>query len=102
MDESHNDWLYHLERSMSRAGGAAAATPAVSLVAQSLSRPPRHWFQKLLFSATLSQDPQKLSTLNLFQPRLFTSVVSQDTPTAPAAGHAHPGFLLLIHRGVYI
>lgn len=31
--------------------------------------------QKLLFSATLSQDPEKLSRLNLFQPILFTSVV---------------------------
>jgi len=34
-------------------------------------RPP----QKLLFSATLSQDPEKLQKLSLFQPKLFTSVV---------------------------
>ncbi|KAJ8928953.1 hypothetical protein NQ314_018405 [Rhamnusium bicolor] len=33
-------------------------------------RPP----QKLLFSATLSQDPEKLQKLSLFQPKLFTSV----------------------------
>ncbi|XP_057334031.1 probable ATP-dependent RNA helicase Dbp73D [Microplitis mediator] len=39
---------------------------------QSCSIPPA---QKLLFSATLSQDPEKLSRLNLFQPILFTSVV---------------------------
>ncbi|XP_024876494.1 ATP-dependent RNA helicase DDX51 [Temnothorax curvispinosus] len=32
--------------------------------------------QKLLFSATLSQDPEKLSRLGLFQPRLFTTVVT--------------------------
>lgn len=31
--------------------------------------------QKLLFSATLSQDPKKLNHLRLFQPVLFTSVV---------------------------
>ncbi|XP_012538024.1 probable ATP-dependent RNA helicase Dbp73D [Monomorium pharaonis] len=31
--------------------------------------------QKLLFSATLSQDPEKLSRLGLFQPRLFTTVM---------------------------
>lgn len=31
--------------------------------------------QKLLFSATLSQDPEKLSKLSLFQPKLFTSIV---------------------------
>lgn len=34
--------------------------------------------QKLLFSATLSQDPEKLSRLGLFQPILFTSVVISD------------------------
>ncbi|KAG5314099.1 DDX51 helicase, partial [Acromyrmex insinuator] len=32
--------------------------------------------QKLLFSATLSQDPEKLSRLGLFQPKLFTTVVT--------------------------
>ncbi|XP_015589283.1 ATP-dependent RNA helicase DDX51 [Cephus cinctus] len=32
--------------------------------------------QKLLFSATLSQDPEKLSRLGLFQPILFTSVIT--------------------------
>ncbi|KAL0128154.1 hypothetical protein PUN28_003420 [Cardiocondyla obscurior] len=32
--------------------------------------------QKLLFSATLSQDPEKLSRLGLFQPTLFTTVVT--------------------------
>ncbi|XP_050452339.1 probable ATP-dependent RNA helicase Dbp73D [Cataglyphis hispanica] len=32
--------------------------------------------QKLLFSATLSQDPEKLSWLGLFQPILFTTVVT--------------------------
>lgn len=31
--------------------------------------------QKLLFSATLSQDPEKLQSLRLFQPKLFTSVI---------------------------
>lgn len=37
-----------------------------------ISRPP----QKLLFSATLSQDPEKLEKLSLFQPKLFTSLVT--------------------------
>lgn len=32
--------------------------------------------QKLLFSATLSQDPEKLNRLGLFQPKLFTTVVT--------------------------
>lgn len=34
--------------------------------------------QKLLFSATLSQDPEKLQKLSLFQPKLFTSVIETD------------------------
>ncbi|KAM4649405.1 ATP-dependent RNA helicase DDX51 isoform 2-T2 [Amazona ochrocephala] len=34
--------------------------------------------QKLLFSATLTQDPEKLQQLDLFQPRLFTSVYSEE------------------------
>ncbi|KAG8041492.1 hypothetical protein G9C98_002785 [Cotesia typhae] len=47
--------------------------PALSVKnLQSYSIPPA---QKLLFSATLSQDPEKLSRLNLFQPILFTSAV---------------------------
>jgi len=37
--------------------------------------------QKLLFSATLSQDPEKLSRLNLFQPILFTTVAVTDKDT---------------------
>jgi hypothetical protein len=31
--------------------------------------------QKLLFSATLSQNPETLQQLNLFLPKLFTTVV---------------------------
>jgi ATP-dependent RNA helicase DDX51/DBP6 len=42
---------------------------------ESTSSPPP---QKLLFSATLTQDPEKLQQLGLFQPKLFTSVVGDD------------------------
>jgi ATP-dependent RNA helicase DDX51/DBP6 len=42
---------------------------------ESASSPPP---QKLLFSATLTQDPEKLQQLGLFQPKLFTSVVGDD------------------------
>lgn len=44
---------------------------ALNLLSLQKPRPP----QKLLFSATLSQDPEKLQKLSLFQPKLFTSVV---------------------------
>jgi len=68
MDETHNDWLYHVEKAIS--------TSMEALVAQKLSRPWENYVQKLLFSATLSQDPEKLTRLGLFQPKLFTSVVA--------------------------
>jgi ATP-dependent RNA helicase DDX51/DBP6 len=42
---------------------------------ESTSSPPP---QKLLFSATLTQDPEKLQKLGLFQPKLFTSVVGDE------------------------
>lgn len=34
-------------------------------------------FQKLLFSATLSQNPESLEKLHLFEPKLFTSIVER-------------------------
>ncbi|GLD74954.1 ATP-dependent RNA helicase DDX51, partial [Lates japonicus] len=41
--------------------------------------------QKLLFSATLTQNPEKLQQLGLHQPRLFSSIHSHSntTPAAP-------------------
>lgn len=59
MDESHNDWLYHVEK--------AIDSSMEPLVAKKLSRPWENYVQKLLFSATLSQDPEKLTRLGLFQ-----------------------------------
>lgn len=35
-------------------------------------------YQKLLFSATLSQNPETLEKLHLFQPRLLTSIIEKD------------------------
>lgn len=50
--------------------------PALTIATlESTSSPPP---QKLLFSATLTQDPEKLQQLGLFQPKLFTSVVGDD------------------------
>ncbi|XP_003701020.2 putative ATP-dependent RNA helicase Dbp73D [Megachile rotundata] len=50
-------------------------TPRLTLSNMRSSKPP---VQKLLFSATLSQDPKKLSHLRLFQPVLFTTVLVTD------------------------
>ncbi|XP_015175764.1 PREDICTED: probable ATP-dependent RNA helicase Dbp73D [Polistes dominula] len=52
---------------------------ALPLTLENLSSSPP-FAQKLLFSATLTQDPQKLNQFRLFQPILFTSViVDKDT-----------------------
>lgn len=59
------DWLKYLPQHHSRA-------PRLTLMNLRCSDAP---VQKLLFSATLSQDPEKLSRLGLFQPILFTSVL---------------------------
>jgi ATP-dependent RNA helicase DDX51/DBP6 len=58
-------------------GNAPSGHPPALTVAtlESTSSPPP---QKLLFSATLTQDPEKLQQLGLFQPKLFTSVVRSD------------------------
>lgn len=44
--------------------------------------------QKLLFSATLTQNPEKLQQLDLHQPRLFSSTHCQADGTTPAAQKA--------------
>lgn len=56
--------------------------PRLSCLVCSLS-PPQMPLQKLLFSATLTQNPEKLQQLGLHQPRLFSSV-SGSAATAPA------------------
>ncbi|XP_013775579.1 ATP-dependent RNA helicase DDX51-like [Limulus polyphemus] len=43
--------------------------------------------QKLLYSATLSQDPEKLQQLTLFQPKLFTSITK--TPGLDVSTNQH-------------
>lgn len=52
----------------------SSAMKILNLFALKKRRPP----QKLLFSATLSQDPEKLQKLSLFQPKLFTSVIKNE------------------------
>lgn len=86
LENIQNDWLYHLEKHISPEGKLPRIIKYVYLkffvgtlkILNQFSlqkhRPP----QKLLFSATLSQDPEKLQQLSLFQPKLFTSVVEND------------------------
>nr|XP_039265460.1 ATP-dependent RNA helicase DDX51-like [Styela clava] len=66
LDVIKQSWLqklrYHLPQS--------EQSTAENATLQDLINPKRS-VQKLLFSATLNTDPQRLKTLNLFQPRLF-------------------------------
>lgn len=47
-----------------------------------MNSPPRT--QRLLFSATLTQDPEKLKFLNLYEPKLFTSIVKRKNIELPS------------------
>ncbi|XP_054016105.1 ATP-dependent RNA helicase DDX51 [Hylaeus anthracinus] len=62
------DWLEHLPKQH-------RYPPQLTLFNMRHSKIP---VQKLLFSATLSQDPEKLNHLGLFKPILFTSVPISD------------------------
>ncbi|XP_053990203.1 ATP-dependent RNA helicase DDX51 [Hylaeus volcanicus] len=62
------DWLKHLPKQH-------RYPPQLTLFNMRHSKIP---VQKLLFSATLSQDPEKLNHLGLFKPILFTSVPISD------------------------
>ncbi|XP_012262143.2 ATP-dependent RNA helicase DDX51 [Athalia rosae] len=63
------DWLQHLP---------VPHSGSIPLTVGNLMNKRYKPAQKLLCSATLSQDPEKLSKLNLIQPKLFTSVHPQD------------------------
>ncbi|PSN55931.1 hypothetical protein C0J52_00470 [Blattella germanica] len=78
IENVQNDWLYHVYNHINTDTKTDYHVPALTIEnLESISDPPP---QKLLFSATLTQDPEKLQQLGLFQPKLFTSVVG-DTET---------------------
>lgn len=81
LDNVQNDWLYHLEQHLYK---ESINNKILNIFSLQRKRPP----QKLLFSATLSQDPEKLQKLSLFQPKLFTSVVENET--VKAEGYIQP------------
>ncbi|KAM6915466.1 ATP-dependent RNA helicase DDX51 [Xenentodon cancila] len=79
IDSMHHSWLSQVVKAVysSRDGPEAMSvfkrTEAAYITAASLS-PPQVPLQKLLFSATLTQNPEKLQELGLHQPKLFSSV----------------------------
>lgn len=89
VDSMHQSWLSQVVKAAYRSGSGPEAvsifrrTEPVYITAASLS-PPQMPLQKLLFSATLTQNPEKLQQLGLHQPRLFSSVHSQSDTTLDA------------------
>ncbi|KAG5680105.1 hypothetical protein PVAND_009631 [Polypedilum vanderplanki] len=79
MSQVHNDWYHHLIQHLGikdeLQSNRLSYRDLISLVKDdgSFKIP-----QKLLFSATLSQDPEKISTFNLFQPKLFTTTDNKE------------------------
>ncbi|XP_070705561.1 ATP-dependent RNA helicase DDX51 [Pempheris klunzingeri] len=91
IDSMHQSWLGQVVKAVYRSGRGPEAmsifsrTEPVHVTAAGLS-PPQMPLQKLLFSATLTHNPEKLQQLGLHQPRLFSSTHghSNTTPAAPA------------------
>ncbi|KAJ8263224.1 hypothetical protein COCON_G00156810 [Conger conger] len=81
IDSMHQSWLSQVVKAVYKSGSGSDAsifrrTEPGPITAASLSQPQMP-LQKLLFSATLTQNPEKLQQLGLHQPRLFSSVHSR-------------------------
>uniref|UniRef100_A0ABM5F238 ATP-dependent RNA helicase n=1 Tax=Pogona vitticeps TaxID=103695 RepID=A0ABM5F238_9SAUR len=89
IDGMHQDWLQQAVEAASRAEEAAGALGLFGRRAE--QKPltaakaccPQLPLQKLLFSATLTRNPEKLQQLGLFQPRLFMPASSEPQVVAP-------------------
>lgn len=80
MEQIHNNWLYHLDRHVKEESDNILSGQSFQLCYRDLCNVAMKQPQKMLFSATLSQDPEKLQDLRLFQPKLFTSIVGNFIP----------------------
>ncbi|XP_017861614.1 PREDICTED: probable ATP-dependent RNA helicase Dbp73D [Drosophila arizonae] len=73
MDAVFQNWLYHLDAHVRSTADQLLTGVQAPLCYQELLNSWGKQPHKLLFSATLSQDPEKLQNLRLFQPKLFTT-----------------------------
>ncbi|XP_023949642.2 probable ATP-dependent RNA helicase Dbp73D [Bicyclus anynana] len=76
MDNIQNDWLYHLEKHIQ----AEMQINKVSHLSWNNISGLKSPVHKLLFSATLSPDPELLERWGLFQPKLFSVAPINDMP----------------------
>ncbi|XP_068626634.1 probable ATP-dependent RNA helicase Dbp73D [Battus philenor] len=70
MDNIQNDWLYHMERHIRLGSNTTNKIPHLNWSSINDQKAFPH---KLLFSATLSPDPELLEQWGLFQPKLFSA-----------------------------
>ncbi|XP_039882988.1 ATP-dependent RNA helicase DDX51 [Simochromis diagramma] len=95
IDSMHQSWLSQVMgavyRSRAEPGSVFRRTEAACITSASLS-PPQTPLQKLLFSATLTQNPEKLQQLGLHQPRLFSSTYGHADSAAASPTHGHDRF----------
>lgn len=77
MEQIQNNWLYHLDAHVKEQSDSILSGKSMLLSYDDLDNNASTQPHKLLFSATLSQDPEKLQSLRLFSPKLFTSIVKQ-------------------------
>ncbi|EDW18696.1 probable ATP-dependent RNA helicase Dbp73D [Drosophila mojavensis] len=76
MDAVFQNWLYHLDAHVRSTADQLLTGVQAPLCYQELLNSWGKQPHKLLFSATLSQDPEKLQNLRLFQPKLFTTTLT--------------------------
>lgn len=79
MSKVQNDWYYHLMQHLEIQNELQTNRLSYKDLLSSVNENGDYKIpQKLLFSATLSQDPEKINVFNLFQPKLFTTVKSKE------------------------
>lgn len=79
MEQIQNNWLYHLDSHVKEQSDSFLSGKQLLLSYDDLCNDAAMQPHTLLFSATLSQDPEKLQNLKLFSPKLFTSIVKPFT-----------------------
>lgn len=77
MEDVQNDWLNHVDRAV-YSNPETRPKPGPINCASLSNSGSAIYLQKLLFSATLSQNPEKLQQLELYEPKLYTSVVDPE------------------------
>ncbi|XP_065361350.1 probable ATP-dependent RNA helicase Dbp73D [Calliphora vicina] len=102
MDAVFQNWLYHLDAHVRTTSDQLLSGRAAPLCYNELETSCGSQPHKLLFSATLSQDPEKLQSLRLFQPKLFTSVLDSIQELRQKYADAHAENEVNMARGEFI